>query len=57
MQGVSKGSPRWGQRTQSAIFDYKTPAMIYMYADTMTPQELSEDWRASLFVKVTEQLQ
>ena len=28
--GCVKGTPRWGQRAHSAVFDFNTNALIYM---------------------------
>lgn len=40
-----KGSPRWGQRAYSSIFDFKQNAIIYMMDDLSSHENVVNDWR------------
>lgn len=52
-----KGTPRWGQRAFSSIFDYRQNAIMYMLPELRTAEDVSGDWRISLMVKINEWIQ
>lgn len=49
-----KGSPKWGQRAFSSIFDFKQSGIIYMMEEAVTPEEINKDWRVFLMVSINE---
>lgn len=49
-----KGSPRWGQRAFSSIFDFKQSAIIYYMDGVSSPEEINNDWRVNLMVRANE---
>ena len=55
--GVVKGTPRWGQRANSAIFDFLENGLIYMMPKMLEPEEMMKDWRVMLMVRITELIQ
>lgn len=42
---IVKGTPKWGQRAHSAIFDMMQNGFIYMMPDLPAPEELAADWK------------
>lgn len=52
-----KGTPRWGQRAHSAVFDFFSNALIFMIPDAMSPEEMQKDWRVMLMVRMIEMIQ
>jgi len=52
-----KGTPRWGQRAFSSIFDFRLSAVIYMISDFVSAEQVEDDWRIDLMVKVNEFIQ
>ena len=55
--GVVKGTPRWGQRAQDAIFTHYANGLIYMMPDQIEPKEMMEDWKVMLMVRMIEMMQ
>ena len=54
---VQKGTPRWGQRAHSAIFDFYQNGLIYMVGEKPTAETHEEDWRMQLMARIIEQAQ
>ena len=44
------GTPMWGQRASSAIFDANVTALIYMTPELLKTQEWIDDWRVNMMV-------
>lgn len=38
--GAVKGTPRWGQRAHSAVFDFFSNALIYMIPEAISPEDM-----------------
>ena len=55
--GVVKGTPRWGQRAHSAVFNHMVNALIYMVPEPLSPDEMEADWRVMLMVRMIEMMQ
>lgn len=55
--GTVKGTPRWGQRANSAIFDFYENGLIYMMPKMLEPEEMMKDWKVMLMVRITELIQ
>ena len=55
--GVVKGTPRWGQRGASAVFDHYMNALIYMMPEQKNPTEMQHDWHVMLMVRMIEMIQ
>ena len=51
---VVKGTPKWGQRSHSAIFDFQQNGIVYMMPSLPSAEELSTDWRVQLMTRITE---
>ena len=51
------GTPMWGSRAKSAVFEYNANALIYMTPEQQTTEEMTSDWRFMLMVKVIEMIQ
>ena len=52
--GVVKGTPRWGQRANAAIFNHFSNGLIYMMPESIEPEKMMEDWRIMLMVRMIE---
>ena len=50
------GTPMWGSRAKSAVFDYNANALIYMTPEQQTTEEMTSDWRFMLMVRVIEMI-
>lgn len=46
-----KGTPRWGQRANSAIFDFYQNGLVYIQPKTQNQDEMNSDWRVLLAVE------
>ena len=44
------GTPMWGQRASSAIFDYYQNALVYMTPEILQTQDWIDDWRVKMMV-------
>ena len=47
----------WGQRANSALFDFYQNGLIYMMPEMLAPEELMEDWRVKLAFGAIELMQ
>jgi|Transcript_10855 hypothetical protein len=54
---VVRGTPRWGQRGHSAVFDHFMSALIYMIPEHRKPEEMQHDWQVMLMVRMIEMIQ
>ena len=55
---ISKGTPRWSQRSKSVIFEKMTPGLVFMLEKgylTSTETD-SRDWRLALFAQINDML-
>jgi len=55
--GIVKGTPRWGQRANTAVFTHYVNGLIYMIPEMMEPTEMQKDWRMMLMVRLVELIQ
>ena len=55
--GVVKGTPRWGQRAYSCIYDLRQTALIYYMPKVTSQEAFAEDWRVNLMVEVNKIIQ
>lgn len=46
-----KGSPRWGQRANSAVFDFYQNGLVYIMPEKMSMEEMQADWRVNIAVE------
>ena len=44
------GTPMWGQRANSAIFEFYQNALVYMTPELLTPDDWVYDWKVKLMV-------
>ena len=44
------GTPMWGQRANSALFDFYQNGLIYMMPEMIEPEKMLEDWRVMLMI-------
>jgi len=53
---INKGTPRWSQRSYSALFDYYANGLIFMMEEGALTKsdEVKDDWRAALMAKTIE---
>lgn len=56
---INKGTPRWSQRSYSALFDYSANGLIFMMEEgaLTKAEEVKDDWRAALMAKIIEWIQ
>ena len=46
------GTPKWGLRARSAIFDFGQNGLIFMMPEAMTVEEMSVDWKVMLMLSI-----
>jgi hypothetical protein len=51
---VVKGTPRWGQRAHSSIFDFYQNGLVYMMKSVESPEELAKDWKVQGLARIPE---
>ena len=51
------GTPKWGSRANSAIFDFYQNGLVYMMPEMLEPEAMMEDWRVMLAVRMVEMMQ
>ena len=52
-----KGTPRWGQRAYSSMYDFNNNAVVYYMKDTGSMEEIRQDWRVMLMVEINKWMQ
>jgi len=52
-----KGTPQWGQRALSTIFDLRQNAVVYYMPEGETMSTIRNDWRVMLMAKINEWMQ
>ena len=51
------GSPMWGQRANSALFDFYQNGLVYMMPEMIETDKMVDDWRIMLSVGMIELMQ
>ena len=51
------GTPKWGVRANEAVFDYHRSALVYMTPEMMSADQMLEDWRITLMMKLIQVVQ
>ena len=47
------GTPKWGLRARSAIFDFYQNGLIFMVPEAMSVEEMSVDWKIMLMMSIS----
>ena len=51
------GTPMWGQRANSAVFDFYQNALIYMTPEMLGEDDFQNDWRVNLMIGTIDMMQ
>jgi len=51
------GTPKWGSRANSAIFDNYMNGLVYMMPEMHEPEEIQKDWQVMLAVEMVAMMQ
>ena len=55
--GIVKGTPRWGERAYSALYDLNQNGLIYYMGERGSMDEIRQDWRVMLMLEVNKWMQ
>ena len=54
---ICRGTARWGQRGHSAMFDHFMNGLVYMHENNKEPEDLAQDWRQYIMIRMMEIIQ